>query len=263
MPSLAPDRVTPLFMQYYDFGLVKADEQASEAAPWVIWIRASTQDVDFDHERVSQQALKDAADYFVRNGRITWEHVTQEKRYDPSIIVGEPMAVQFPADGSTLVQARLYPLQPNAQHIWNILRSGGKLKASIGGSCAKRPGRDGILEIAQIFWNHLALTPYPVNDHTDVSLQPYSQFVKALGASAAASLVQEDLQGAREANTASLVQRWQALTEILMQQQPGLSEEEAKRAALLLLIKRGATRQAYTAAHWAPQPTPGGLVWPS
>src|SRR5262245_23516225 len=101
MALIAPEFSTPYFMQYYDFGLVKADEQATEAAPWIIWIRASTQDVDFEQERVSQQALKNAADYFVRNGRITWEHVNQEKRYDPSIIVGEPMAVKFPPDGST------------------------------------------------------------------------------------------------------------------------------------------------------------------
>jgi hypothetical protein len=257
---LAADSVTPYIMQYYDFGLVKADEEASEAAPWIIWIRASTQDVDFEQERVSQQALKDAADYFVHNGRITWEHINQDKRYDPSILIGEPMAVKFPADGSTLVQAKLYPLQPLAQNVWQILRSGGKLKASIGGSCAKRPGRDGIMEIAQIWWNHLALTPYAVNDHTEVSLHPFSEFMKALGSASAAPLVQEDLQGAREAGTPALAQRWQALTEILMQRQPGLTEDRAREIAALLLRQRGALRAAYTTAVWSPTGLPrGGL----
>lgn len=233
-------------LQYYAFGLVKADEDGGDAAPWVIWIKASTEDIDFDQERVSQQALKQAADYFVANGRITWEHINQEKRYDPSIIVGEPMAVKFPADGSTLVQARLYPLQPNAGYVWNILRSGGKLKASIGGSCSKRPSPDGVMEISHIFWTHLALTPYPVNDHTLVSLQPLQEFLKALGTASAAPLVMEDLQGARERGTPALMQRWRALTATLQHQYPQLTEDEAHDLALLLLTRRGAVRQAYT-----------------
>jgi hypothetical protein len=256
MAVLAPDIASLHTVQYYDFGLVKADDEASEAAPWIIWIRASTQDIDFEQERVSQQALKDAADYFVRNGRITWEHLNQDKRYDPAILIGEPMAVKFPADGSTLVQAKLYPLQPVAQNVWQILRSGGKLKASIGGSCAKRPGRDGVLEIAQIFWTHLALTPYPVNDHTDVSLQPYQEFLKALGSASAAPLVHEDLQGNLLRGTPTLAQKWAALTAVLMQRQPGLSEERAREIAALLLRQRGEMRTAYTTAVWSPATGP-------
>jgi hypothetical protein len=255
MPLLASDSTTPYFMQYYQFGLVKADDEATEAAPWIIWIRASTQDIDLEKERVSQQALKDAADYFVRNGKITWEHINQDKRYDPSIIVGEPMAVKFPPDGSTLVQARLYPLQPLAQNVWQILRSNGRLKASIGGSCAKRPGRDGVMEIAQIWWNHIALTPYAVNDHTEVSLQPFANFVKALGTAAAAPLVHEDLQGNLLRGTPTLSQKWQALTAVLMQRHPGLTEAKARDIAALLLRQRGELRQAYTTAVWSPNPS--------
>jgi hypothetical protein len=252
MPLLASDSTTPYFMQYYQFGLVKADDEATEAAPWIIWIRASTQDIDLEKERVSQQALKDAADYFVRNGKITWEHINQDKRYDPSIIVGEPMAVKFPPDGSTLVQARLYPLQPLAQNVWQILRSNGRLKASIGGSCAKRPGRDGVMEIAQIWWNHIALTPYAVNDHTEVSLQPFANFVKALGTASAAPLVHEDLEGNLLRGTPTLSQKWQALTAVLMQRHPGLSVDRARDIAALLLRQRGELRAAYTSSAWTP-----------
>ena len=181
--------------QWYEFGLVKADEQADEAAPWLIYIKASTPRVDFENERIPQRALKQAADYFLENGKITWEHLDQQHRHDASVIIGEPMAVEFPADGSTLVQARLYPLQDQARHVYNILRSGGRLKASVGGSCAKRPGRDGVTDIPQIWWSHLALTPFPVNNDTSISLQPFGAFVKALGVSSAAPLVMQDLGG--------------------------------------------------------------------
>jgi hypothetical protein len=263
MAFVVPENGTPFFMQFFDFGLVKADPDASESAPWVIYIQASTPAVDLEKERVLQQALKDAADYFLENGKISFEHIDHTNRHDASVIIGEPMAVTFAPDGTTFVQARLYPYQEQAQNVWNILRSGGKLKASIGGSCSKRLGLDGVTEIDRIFWNHLAITSWPVNDHTRVSLQPFAAFLKALGTSSAAPLVQEDLQGAREAGTPALLQRWKALTELLMQHQPGVSEEKAKRAALLLLIKRGATRPGYTASSWLPQPVPGGSVWPS
>jgi hypothetical protein len=240
--------------QWYEFGLVKADDNADEAAPWLIYIKASTPSVDYDKERIPQSALKNAVDYFLENGKITWEHIDQNKRYDASIIIGEPMAVEFPADGSTLVQARLYPLQPQAQYVYNILRSGGKLKASVGGSCAKRPGPDGVTEIPQIFWTHLALTSFPVNNNTAISLQPYSAFMKALGVTSAAPLVTQDLQGAPQRGTPAFLQRWHALTELLQQRQPGLSTERARQAALLLLIRRGETRQAFTSTSWGPTP---------
>jgi hypothetical protein len=232
-------------MQWYDFGVVKAAEEAGEAAPWIIYIRASTPRVDFDNERIPQQALKEAADYFLENGKVTLEHQTEKTRYDASILIGEPMAVEFPPDGSTMVQARLYPLQPQAQFVMNILRSGGKLKASVGGTCAKRPGPDGVTEIPRLFWSHLAITPYPVNNDTLVSLEPFAAFVKALGVSSAAPLVLEDLQGTRARGTPSLDQRWRALTAIVLQQFPQLTEDEARQVAALLLRRRGETREAY------------------
>jgi hypothetical protein len=238
-------------MHYFDLGFAKADPDASDSAPWIIYIQASTPAVDLDKERVLQQALKDASDYFLENGKITFEHVGHENRHDASVLIGEPMAVKFAPDGTTFVQARLYPYQEQAKNVWNILRSGGKLKASIGGSCSKRPGRDGVTEIDRIFWNHVAITSWPVNNSTLVSLQPLAAFLKALGTASAAPLVREDLQGARLGRTPDLAQQWQALTEVLLQRQPTLSEAQARRAALLLLVRRGATRHAFTSTAWS------------
>jgi hypothetical protein len=253
--------ITPSFptaIRWYEFGIVKAEPSDDAAAPWIIYIQASSPRVDFDNEWVPQEALKQAAAYFLENGKVSYEHVTAENRHDASVIIGEPMAVKFPADGTTLVQARLYPLQPQARYVWNILQSGGKLKASIGGSCAKRPARDGTTEIPQIFWNHLAITSWPVNDDTLVSLQPFSAFVKALGTTSATPLVMEDLQGAKQALTPALRQRWQALTETLAEQYPTLTLRQAQSMALLLMTRRGETRQAYAPSTHLMQESPYG-----
>jgi hypothetical protein len=236
--GLVVDRI-----QWYEFGVVKAAEP--EAAPWTIYIQASTPRVDYDNERIPQAALRQAVDYFLENGKITYEHLDGSNRHDASLIIGEPLAVEFPDDGTTMVQARLYPHQPQAQYVWNILQSRGKLKASVGGTCAKRPGPDGVTEIPRLFWNHLAITSFPVNNDTLVSLEPFAAFVKALGVSSAAPLVLEDLQGTRARRTPSLDQRWRALTAIVLQQFPHLTEDEARQVAALLLRRRGETREAY------------------
>lgn len=238
--------------RYFDLGFAKADTSAEEAGQWLIYVRASTPQLDFERERVLPQALKDAASYFLENGKVTFEHIDQSNRHDASILIGEPLAVKFTPEGDTLVQARLYPYQPQAQHVWNILRSGGKLKASIGGSCVKRPAGDGATEIPQLWWNHLAITSWPVNNDTIVSLQPFEEFVKALATTAAAPLVMQDLHGAMHGGTPALLGRWQALTDLLQQQHPTLTEEQAKQVALAWMIRRGETRHAYTSAQWSP-----------
>jgi hypothetical protein len=239
-------------MQWFDLGLVKAAEDATESAPWMVYIKASTPALDFENERVLQSALKDASDYFLENGKVTFEHVDGSNRHDASVLIGEPVAVRFAADGTTFVQARLYPYQPQAQYVWNILRSGGKLKASIGGTCAKRPARDGTTEINKIYWSHLAITSWPVNDETLVSLQPLGAFMKALGVGAASPLVMEDLQGARQRGTPAFLARWRALGDLVKQQYPTLTDDEAHDLALMLLTRRGERRQAFTPGALAP-----------
>ena len=68
---------------------------------------------------------------------------------------------------------------------------------------------------------------------------------KALTTGSGAPLVQQDLEGARERGTPAFEQRWKALTEILQQTYPALTPSEARKAAHLLLTRRGATRPAY------------------
>jgi hypothetical protein len=244
---------TAASMRWYEFGIVKADDNATYAAPWIIFIKASTPRIDFDRERVPQEALQKAAAYHLSNGKITYEHVDSSNRHDASLLIGEPLAIEFPPDGSTLIKAKLYPYQPQAQYVWNVLRSGGTLRASIGGNCSKRIALDGVTEIPSIFWTHTAVTAWPVNNDTVVKLEPFGEFVKALSTASATPLVLQDLEGSRERGTPSFEQRCTALAATLQQQYPTLTEAEARRVALALLQRRGASREAYVS-------TPPGVV---
>jgi hypothetical protein len=230
---------------YAPFGIAKAAPDAGK--DWIVYIKASTPRVDFEREQVLPVALQHAAEYHLRNGRITWEHTVGEYRYDPSLIVGEPLDVRWSPEGHTLEKAWLYqsPLKPKAREIWGILESGGSLRASIQGSVlARADGAQGVSIITKIVWTATALTPYPINDDTEVQTIPYAAFMKALGTGGAAPLVMEDLQGARQQLTPAFAQRWKALTALLMERRQ-LREDQAKPLALALLIRRGEARHAY------------------
>lgn len=247
---LVPSRLTNPVV-WIDAGLVKAGTAATQE-PWMIYIQASAPVMDHEGEVVIPEALRDAADYMLRNGKVTYEHVTKDTRTDPTILIGEPTSVHITPDGRTLVTARLYEHQPKAQAVWNILQSGGRLKASIGGTVlARDPNNDA--HITKVFWNHLALTSWPVNEATGVSLTPYAEFVKslctakALGATTGTSaqpLVMEDLEGARLALTPDFAVKWEALTEVIARTYK-VSQAIAKQLALETLAARGETRQAY------------------
>jgi hypothetical protein len=246
-----------------DFGLVKA-EPLTPGQPWMIYIQASTPGVDYDGERVLPQAMQDARPYFLANGRISYEHITPDTRHDPSVLIGEPREMTITPDGRTLVKAELYQRVKKAQEVWDILQSGGKMKASVGGSILRRQQDvTGTPVVTKLFLNHIALTPWPVNDDTNVQLTPYDSFMKALGyrvhkalgattGTSAQPLVMQDLEGQRQRLTPAFATRWQALTDIIQQlsQERGkaLSDDDARQCALAVLIRRGEARQAYVAA---------------
>jgi len=239
-----------------DLGLVQTVAKAVSSEPWNIFITASSPRLDHEGEKVLPKAIKDGADYFLKRGVVSYEHITAANRANPEMIIGHPTDIRFTPDGKTLVSAVLYKHQPKAQAVWNLLQSGARLGASIGGAVIDRedsPGKPST--ISKIWLNHLAITPFPVNEDCQVQLTPYPEFIaKALGTAVAAPLVREDLEGARLAGTPDLQQKWQALTEILLQRQPQLTQEQARKAALLLLARRGELRHAYTTRDWLPGP---------
>lgn len=240
--ALATSRTT----MWVDLGLVKAGPVTD--APWLIYVQASAPKIDHEGELIVPRAMQRGMAYFLENGQITYEHVDQSTRHDPSILIGRPLRGLVTPDGRTLVEGRLYERAEKAQHVWNILQSGGRLKASIGGAVLARDPEGGAV-ITDILWTHLALTSWPVNEDTGVSLMPYGEFLaKALGATVGTSvqpLVREDLEGAMLAGTPDLLAKWQALTDVLVRTL-GLSVTVAKREALRTLEARGETRRAHT-----------------
>jgi len=230
---------------WVELGLVKAGV-ANARDPWMIYIQASAPTVDHEGEVVAPQALHDAADYLLRNGKVSFEHIDRATRHDPSILIGEPTSVRVTPDGRTLVAARLYEHQPKVQAVWNILQSGGHLKASIGGAVLARDPADDS-HITKILWTHLALTSFPVNEDTNVQLTPYAEFLKALGATVGTSaqpLIHEDLEGAMLRGTPAFEAKWRALTDTLVRTR-GVSVTAAKELALAHLVRSGEARQAY------------------
>jgi hypothetical protein len=108
-----PDTYTP-------YGIAKAAPAPGTAVAgreWELYITSSTPDTDLEGERVQQEALKMAAPYYLAKGRLTFEHITNETRLDPSMYVGEPIEVKFPSDGLTLERGWLYqsPYKPKAR----------------------------------------------------------------------------------------------------------------------------------------------------
>lgn len=243
---------------WLDVGLVKSAPQPGKG-DWIIYITASTPRVDYEGERVLPQALQDASQYFLDRGKVTFEHVSSANRSDASVLIGEPIAMRFTSEGKTLVRARLYKHMEKAKDVWNILRSGGKLGASIGGAVLSRqttPG--GVPTIDKVHFSHLAITAWPVNNDTAVQVTPYQEFLsksflrKALGSTTAsgtssASLVLQDLEGSRERGMPVFQHRWEALTEVL-QQMYRLLHKSARKLALAVLVKRGEGRRAYVSA---------------
>jgi hypothetical protein len=236
-----------------EFGLAKAmalaDGPLAPTEPWYIYIKASTPGRDFEGQSILPDALKETLPYFMTNGRITYEHVTPQTRYDPSIIIGEPRDYRFDGNDCLLIKAELYKHQPKAQAVWDIFRSGGFLKASVGGSILRPPVlRNGVETITKVLMNHVALTPWPVNDDTNAQVMPYAEFMKALGAASAAPLVREDLDGATYGGTPELRQRLISLAEILQQmataQGKHLSAKRARSLALKYMQQRGQPRHA-------------------
>jgi hypothetical protein len=243
-----------------NFGLAKAAELPSTTPgrEWELYITASTPRQDHEGEVVLQKALIDAAPYFLARGRLTWEHITPETRFDPSIYIGEPLDAKFTPNQRTLVKGWLYQSlnKPKAREAWGILESGGHLYASIGGAILPegRTVTKGRSTVSKVLWTHTALTPYPMNDDAEVQNVPYDEFLKALGTEGAGPMVMEDLEGARLKGTAAFAQKWRALTQTILQQYPGYDEDRARQAALAHLIRTGEARQAYVSAPNFPQP---------
>lgn len=155
--------------------LIKAEEHGGK---WVVYLQASNEGLDQDSEVILSKALRDAKDYFLTHGVLSWDH-KHKILHDPGFIVGEPDDVQFTNKNETLVKGWLYQKNPIAKKLWSNIESGAtKLGASVGGGIlSKSKGK-----IERVIWDETAITHKPVNDMTlgHVQVIPFREFAKAL-----------------------------------------------------------------------------------
>lgn len=195
-----------LFYSPFSETLIKGVE---EDGKWNVYLEASNEIKDQDAEVLLCKALKQAADYYLTHGIISWDH-RHKVTGDPKFIIGEPIDVAFNDKNKTLVKGWLYKENEIAQSVFqNICSKATKLGSSVGGGILRKAadlanGVTGV--ISKVIWDETAITHKPVNDATmgNVSLIPFPEFAKSLmagsGVDAATftggrALTPENLQG--------------------------------------------------------------------
>jgi hypothetical protein len=191
---------------YHPFGSSELLKAVEEDGKWTVYLEASNESLDQDGEITVMKALKDASDYYLTHGVISWDHLHKIKK-DPAFIIGEPTDVAFTKHNSTLVKGFLYKENKNAQGVWNnLLSKTTRLGSSVGGYILKKALEGSQKYIKRVLWDETAITYKPVLDTTlgNVQILPFAEFAKALmvgnGVNAAnfsggRALIGEDLQG--------------------------------------------------------------------
>jgi hypothetical protein len=176
--------------------LKKGSLGTDENGNWVFDVEASNENLDFEGQRVLQNALLNSKDYFLTNGVVSKDHLHQRAQkggkilFDESYVIGEPKKV-YVQDGKVRVQGCLYKSNGYAQEFAKLLNDNStRVKASVGGLFPKvvkrkENGMD-VGNVVSVLWNDLALTIAPVNPTVGPavlvkSLSSY-EFVKSLSA---------------------------------------------------------------------------------
>lgn len=173
------------FIALFDTLTLAKAEDGGKDEEWIVYIEATNDIPDLEDEAVQVKAIEEALGYFLEDGKLTWEHVTPDKRHDPSIFIGEPLEAGI-AKGRLFVKAKLWKHVQKARDVWDILQSGGKLKASVGGFVKEKKdewnrwAKKKIPTISKFVFNHLAITPWPINQATSVQTVPIGTFAKSL-----------------------------------------------------------------------------------
>lgn len=158
------------------------DGGSSASARFKIDIEASNEFRDKDNEVVLRKAMEEAADGFLSEGVISWDHMHKDEDHSsPRFIIGEPLDVQFPSGNkSTLVKAQLYEKNSVARDLVDNLESGStRFGASVGG---KKLAKSFTGIVQRVLWDEVAVTYKPVNAATlgSVRQTPMEALAKAL-----------------------------------------------------------------------------------
>jgi hypothetical protein len=187
------DELNQIFLQ---MELKKGSLGTDENGNWVFDVEASNDNLDFEGQRVLQQALLNSKEYFLSNGVVSKDHLHQKTKkdggiqFDESFVIGEPKKV-YVQDGNVRVQGCLYKSNEYAQEFAKLLNDNStRVKASVGGLFPKVVKRKengvDVGNVVSVLWNDLALTIAPVNPTVGPavlvkSLSSY-EFVKSLAA---------------------------------------------------------------------------------
>lgn len=193
--------------------------ERDENGNYMVWVEASNESLDYDEQVVLQKALLESADYFLKNGIISYDH--RHLRRDPTdtdwnpekYIIGEPLEVRRHGL-TTLVKCLLYKSNRLVQEIIGKVRDGStRVRASIAGKkptivkAFDRKLRKLVEKVSSILWDELAITPKPVNQTLAPAALSPEAFVKSLQAgyetdaakmTGGQSLIPQDLEGAGE-----------------------------------------------------------------
>lgn len=178
-------------------GLLKATP-SMEGDARILYLEASTEDVDHQNEIVLQKALTDSAEYFKRHGNIDLSHFSLlgPTRGIPNYMeyeIGKPLDVRV-GGKSTFVKSELYQgesaMARNANMVWDSLtkqRPPSRWFPSVGGAVLAKsvridPDTKGkVAVIEKVRWNNIALDRTPVNKTVpEVSRAPIGTFAKSL-----------------------------------------------------------------------------------
>lgn len=168
----------------------------------IIIIEASNDNLDFQQEKILQEALLNSKDYFLQNGVISYDHKHKPFvgmfDYDPEwneekYIIGKPLDVWL-NDKTVTVKAVLYNTVDRAKEIIKKLKAGAEtVKASVGGRLAKKKKifdtqvMKNIDNIISVYWDEVALTYKPVNQTLGPTILSPVEFVKSLTAGSSAN----------------------------------------------------------------------------
>lgn len=180
--------------------------ESDEFGNTIVYGEASNENLDFQGDKVLQEALLDSADYFMQNGVVSYDHRHLTEKENPEkFIIGEPLGIRFKetkeGGKKVFVKFKLFKNNELANEIVKKLKDGANtVKISIGGKLAKKEASvtDGAKRIVSVLWDEIALTYKPVNQTLSPVTLSSREFVKSLmaGEGAGENIVREDLQGA-------------------------------------------------------------------
>lgn len=144
----------------------------------------STEDLDLDEEIVSAAGLKKSMDYFLKHGRIDYDHKSKE---EPRFIIGEPVEAHFDGKNQMHLKGELYKGLDVADQVWKLLKAGStRLGWSVGGKVIKKAMQFDkslnkfVPKVVEAIINHIAITPHPKNVNTYATANAYGAFMKSL-----------------------------------------------------------------------------------